>query len=292
MRRVPVSLSVVLFLLLFVPRPARAWSLRDEVTVTGTGLTAEVVWEIINAKTYCQSAPANLDRVMCTTVPDPGEFWFGLDGAGNSYGTINAVDAAGEYFDVHRRPAGTHLSQPLLRITKRKEPVFGQVTKIQFALGSMIDQTSGTLLLALTGSCLSTLCNAQGDTTDHLALLRVTGLPTLFDLALTYQPPNSLALKIPARAEALPTMDRVDMYYGSAAALGNLATATPLACDVAPGALPGAVVTIADPLPAPAVGQARYYEAVVTSGSERRAGRRGSNGVMTGRDTSGLPACP
>ncbi|HKQ97020.1 MAG TPA: hypothetical protein VJV75_04020 [Candidatus Polarisedimenticolia bacterium] len=292
MRRIPVSLCVAFILLLCVPGSAGAWSLRDEVTVTGSGLTAEVVWEIINAKTYCQNAPANLDRVMCTTVPDPGEFWFGLDAAGNSYGTVTATDAAGEYYDVHRRPAGTHLSQAILRITKRKEPVFGQVTKIQFALGSMIDQTSGTLLLALTGSCLSTLCNAQGDTTDHLALLRVTGLPTLFDLALTYQPPNGLALKIPTRAEALPTMDRVDFYYGPAPALGNLATATPLACNVAPGAQPGSVVTVVDPLPPPALGQARYYEAVVTSGAERRAGRRGTNGVMTGRVTTGLPACP
>lgn len=292
MRRLTVALSFAVIVWLLSSSPAGAWSLRDELVVIGPGLTADVVWEIINSKVYCQGSPANLDRLACTTIPDPGEIWFGLDAAGNSYGTINTADATGEYYDIHRRPAGTHLSQSILRLTKRKEPVFGQVTKIQFTPGSMIDQTSGTLLIAVTGSCLSTTCAAQGDTTDHIALLRVTGLPTLFDLALTYQPPSGIALKIPARAEALPTMDRVDLYYGPAPSLGVLSTATPLACDVAPGAVPGATVTVSDPLPSPAVGQARYYVAAVTSGAERRAGRRGSNGVMTGRDTAGLPACP
>lgn len=292
MRHVAVPSAVAVLMLLLSAVPAAAWSLRDEVTNIGAGLTVDVVWEIINSKVYCQGLPTNLDRLSCTTLPDPGEIWFGVDAGGNTYGTINGADAAGEYYDVHRRPAGTHLSQAILRITKRKEPVFGQVTKLQFTPGSMLDTTGGTLLLAMTGSCLSTLCASQGDTTDHIALLRVSGLPTLFDLAMTYQPPASIALKIPARAEALPTMDRVDLYYGPARSLGDLSTATPLACNIAPGALPGSVVTVADPLPNPAVGQARYYEAAVTSGVQRRAGRRGTNGVMAGRDTSGLPMCP
>jgi len=291
MRRFPVALSAAVVLILSTA-PSRAWSLRDELQVVGPGLTAEVVWEIIDSKVYCQSLPLNLDRLSCTTIPDPGEFWFGLDAAGNSYGTINGVDAAGEYFDVYRRPARTHLSQQILRLTKRKEPVFGQVTKIQFTPGSVVEPTGGTLLLALTGSCLSSACAAQGDTTDHIALIRVTGLPTLFDLALTYEPPSGIALRIPARAEALPTMDRVDLYYGPAPALGNLATASPLACDVAPGATPGSIVTVSDTLPSPAVGQARYYVAAVTSGVDRRAGRRGSNGVLSGRETAGLAVCP
>src|SRR5262245_19619711 len=190
MRSIPVALSAAVFAFLLSAVPARAWSLRDEFSNIAPGLTVEVVWEIINSKFYCQGLPTNLDRVSCTTIPDPGELWFGVDAAGNTYGTLNAADAAGEDCDLHRRPARTHLSQPILRITKRKEPVFGQITKLQFAQGSMIDTTSGTLLLAITGSCLSSACAAQGDTTDHLALLRVAGLPTLFDLAMTYEPPS------------------------------------------------------------------------------------------------------
>jgi len=225
-------------------------------------------------------------------VPDPAEFWVGLDAAGNAYGTINGADAAGEYFDIYRRPAGTKLSQHIARITKRKEPVFGQVTKLQLTGGWEIDQTGGTLLLGVTGSCLSATCTAQADTTDHLAVIRITGLPTLFDLALSYQSPGALALRMPVRPEGLPSADRVDIFYGAASAASDLSTALPLACDVAGSAGPGDTVSVADSLPDPPAGQARYYVAAVSSGGDRRAGRRNIIGVFEGRQTSSLPACP
>ena len=291
MRSAAVAAVAVVVSVLFAAGTAHAWSLRDEVTVVAPGLTAELVWEIINAKTYCQSNPANLDRLSCATVPDPGELWAGLDAAGNGYGTINGVDALGEYFDVHRRPVGTKLSQHVVRITKRKEPVFGQITKLALTSDWKIDQTSGVLLIGLFGSCLSSACAAQGDTTDHMGVIRITGLPTLFDLALSYQSPASLTLRMPVRPEGLPSADRVDLYYGPVAALSNLSTASPLACNVAPGALPGAQVTVSDPLPNPPAGQARFYVASVTHGADVRAGRRYTNGAYQGRNTSGLPAC-
>lgn len=290
MRTAAVAVVAVLLVILSAGT-ARAWSLRDEVTVVAPGLTAELVWEIINAKTYCQSNPVNLDRLSCATIPDPGELWAGLDAAGNGYGTVNGVDALGEYFDVYRRPVGTKLSQHLVRITKRKEPAFGQITKLALTSDWRIDQTSGVLLIGLFGSCLSPTCTSQGDTTDHLGVIRITGLPTLFDLALTYQSPSSLTLRMPVRPEALPSADHVDLYYGPVATLSNLSTATPLACNVAPGATPGAQVTVSDPLASPPVGQARYYVASVTHGADVRAGRRYTNGVYQGRNTTGLPAC-
>ncbi|HET8948707.1 MAG TPA: hypothetical protein VFQ07_17135, partial [Candidatus Polarisedimenticolia bacterium] len=238
--------AVVLFV--FSAGNARAWSLRDEVTVTGSGLTAELVWEIINAKTYCQASPVNLDRLSCALVADPGEFWVGLDAAGNGYGTINGADAAGQYFDLYRRPAGTKQSQAIARITKRKEPVFGQVTKLQPTSDWRIDPTSGDLFIGLFGSCLSAACTAAGDTTDHLGVIRISGLPTLFDLALSYQSPSTLSLKLPARPEGLLTADHIDLYYGPVGALANLATAQSLACNVAPSPAPGSVVTVPDAL--------------------------------------------
>ncbi|MGH9869786.1 MAG: hypothetical protein ACREAA_16695 [Candidatus Polarisedimenticolia bacterium] len=288
-RVILVSAIIVSFL---SSGPARAWSLFDEVVVVDPGLTANLVWELINSKTYCQSMPANLDRLSCAIQPDPAEFWFGLDAAGNSYGTINGADAAGEYFDVYRRPAGTKLSQHIARITRRKEPVFGQVTKLQLTGGFAIDQTSGVLLIGITGSCLSAACVAQADTTDHLGVIRITGLPTMFDLALTYQSPGELALRMPVRPEGLPSADSIDVYYGPVTLSADLSSALPLACHVAGSAGPGDTVTVADPLPAPPVGQPRYYVAAVTHGSDRRAGRQNIDGVVQGRETSGLPACP
>lgn len=291
MRSAAIAVVAVVLFLLLSGGTAQAWSLRDEVTVVAPGLTAELVWEIINAKTYCQSNPPNLDRLSCATLPDPGEIWAGLDAAGNGYGTINGVDALGEYYDVYRRPVGTKLSQQIVRISKRKEPVFGQITKLSLTSDWRIDPTGGVLLIGLMGSCLSSACAAAGDTTDHLGVIRITGLPTLFDLALTYQSPSSLALRMPVHPEALPSADHVDVYYGPVGALSNLSTAGSLACNVAPDALPGAQVTISDTLPNPPVGQGRYYVASVAHGAEVRAGRRNTNGLYQGRNTSGLPAC-
>ncbi len=52
------------------------WSLLDEMTVIDPNLSAEVVWEIPDSKTYCQSAPQNLDRLACQ-VHQIDEFWIG-----------------------------------------------------------------------------------------------------------------------------------------------------------------------------------------------------------------------
>lgn len=291
MRTLAVVLSAIAVFILF-PCSAQAWSILDEVVAIDTNLTVELVWELIDSKTYCQSPPADLDRLSCAIVPDPAEFWIGLDAAGNRYGTINGSDAAGEYFDIYLRLAGTKQSQHIVRATKRTEPVFGEVTKLQVTSGWTIDQTSGTMLIGLTGSCFSAACTAQADTTDHLAVIRITGLPTLFDLALSYQDPGSLSFRIPVRPEALLSGGRYDIYYGAVASLGDLSSALSHTCDVGGTAAPGDVVTVADPLPDPAAGEARYYLATVTSGTERRAGRQRLNGLLQGRPAAVLPSCP
>jgi hypothetical protein len=291
MRTVAVVVSAIVVFVLS-SGSAHAWSIRDEVVAIDPNLTVELVWELIDSKIYCQSEPTNLDRLSCAIVPDPAEFWIGLDAAGNRYGTINGVDAAGDYFDIYRRPAGTKQSEHIVRITKRKEPFFGEVTKLQVTSGWEIDQTGGTLLIGLTGSCFSAACTAQGDTTDHLAVIRITGLPTLFDLALSYEAPAGLSIRMPVRPEALPSADRIDVYYGAAASLADLSSALSLACDVAGSAGPGDTVSVADPLPDPGPGEARYYLAAVTSGLDRRAGRQRANGALQGRHAADLPACP
>jgi len=291
MRTFAVMVSAIVVLIMF-PGSARAWSIGDEVAAVDPDLTVELVWELINSKTYCQSAPTSLDRLSCAIVPDPAEFWIGLDAAGNRYGTINGVDAAGDYFDIYRRPAGTKLSEHIVRITKRKEPVFGEVTKLQVTSGWEIDQTAGTLLIGLTGSCFSAACTAQADTTDHLAVIRITGLPTLFDLALSYQDPAEISILMPVRPEALPSTDRIDVFYGDVASLVDLSSALPLTCDVAGSAEPGDTVSVADPLPDPAAGEVRFYLAAVTSGVDRRAGRQRTSGLLQGRHAAVLPVCP
>ncbi len=272
--------------------PCFGWSLLEEVTLVQPGLTAELVWELIDTKVYCESGPPGLDRLACAVAPDPGEFWIGLDAAGNRYGTINGSNTTGVYFDIYRRPAGSRFDQHLVRITKRVEPTFGQVTKLFAANAWQVDATNGTMLIGLLGSCFSTACVAQGDTTDHMALIRISGLPTLFDLQLTYVPSGAIAFNVPARPEGLAGADRFDVYHGDAASLPDLSLARSLACDVAPGALPGMIVQVTDTLPDPAAGRLRYYLVTVTDDAARRAGRRWTGPAPTGRPASLLPDCP
>ena len=272
--------------------PAFGWSLVEEVSAVQSGLTIELVWELIDTKVYCGSSPPDLDRLSCEVIPDPAESWIGVDAAGNRYGTINGSNTAGEYFDIYRRPAGTHLSQHIVRITRRLEPVFGEVTKLNATGRWELDTTNGTLLIGLTGTCFSAACTAEGDITDHLGLIKISGLPTLFDLQLSYQPEGSLLFNVPARPEGLPQGARLDVYHGDVGTLPDLSAAQPLACDAAPGFPPGGFAQVADTLGDPPQGGVRYYVTTATMGSERRAGRTTQAGVLSGRPAALLPPCP
>ena len=102
-----------------------AFSLLDEVAVMDPNLTASLVWELTDTKTYCQSSPPDLDRLACREIL-PDEFPIGLDALGNRYGIIVTVEALGTFFDLYRRPAGTTFNHHIARITKRVELVVGK----------------------------------------------------------------------------------------------------------------------------------------------------------------------
>ena len=53
----------------------------------------------------------------------------------------------------------------------------------------------------------------------------------------------------------------------------------------------GDYLTVADTVPNPAPGHAVYYLTAVTHAGETRAGRKSEGGVLSGRDSSGLPEC-
>ena len=276
--------------LLALTGDAAAWSLVQEVDLLLPGLSAQMVWELPDAKSYCESIPPNTDRLACSLL-EPDEFWIGLDGAGGHYGTINGVDSTGTFFDIQRRAAGASIDQHIARITKRVELVFGQPIKLFAASRWELDALNGHLLIGLRGQCLTSQCAAENDTEEHLGLLRISGLPALLDLAQTYVPPGSVSVVIPAHPEGLPTGSRLDLYAGDTADLPDLSRAQPLACNVGSGSAPGDTVVVADSLQSPAPGRARYYLTAVTSGSLRRAGRRTSGDTLVGRDAAAMPFC-
>ena len=112
----------------FASVPAAAWSLLDEVAIVDASLSAQMDFEMPVAKPYCESSPPNLDRMACEINPKE-DFWFGVDAAGNHYGVVVVAQPSGEFFDIMRRPPGTQSSVLVFRVTKRIEPIFGEVTK-------------------------------------------------------------------------------------------------------------------------------------------------------------------
>lgn len=286
--RLPLALFTVV---LAATGPALAWSILDEVTVLDPSLSVQMDWEMPVAKTYCQSLPQNLDRLACE-IRETEEFWFGSDGAGSRYGVIKSTDPNGDYFDVYRRPAGTQVSEHLLRITARTEPIFGEVTKIQVAGSWEVDPSNGEMTLTFRGQCLTAACTAESDTGEHLGTLRVSGLPGMFAIAATFDPGGAVAFRLPSLPETLARGSTIDIFAGPLGTLPDLSHAQVLECDVAAGLAPGELVTYADPLPAPSASEGRYYLAAVTDGADSRAGRRHGPGGLVGRDPGGLPFCP
>ena len=276
--------------LLVAGAPALGWSLLEEVSIIDPNLSAEVVWELSDSKTYCQSSPQNLDRLACQVIL-VDDFWIGVDAAGHRYGTLTAIEPLGDFFDIHRRPSGTAFSHHIVRITKRVEPVPAEVTKLSIAGRWEVDVSGGALLIGLQGQCLDVDCVAAGDTEEHVALIRITGLPSLLEVANSYVPPSALSFRVPQLPEGLPSGDRFDLYTGDVGSLPDLFQALPLACDVAAGTVVGDRVEVPDPLPDPPPGQGRYYLTAVTSGLERRAGRERMAGILVGRSVTGLLTC-
>lgn len=277
--------------LLCATAPAMGWSLLDEVTVLDPSVSVQMDFELPFAKNYCESLPENLDRLECEIL-QVEDFWFGVDAAGNRYGVISTADPNGTYFDVLRRPPGSQLSEPVLRITKRTEFVFGEPTKIQVSGHWTVDPSGGEMTLTFRGQCLTAACAAQSDVGEHMGTMRVSGLPGLFEIAASYVPPSTVSFVVPAVPEGLPTGSRMDVYAGSLASLPDFSQAQAVQCDVASGLPPGAVLSIGDSLGDPPPGEGRYYVAAVVSGGDRRIGRRTESGQLTARDPAGLPACP
>jgi len=274
--------------------PVFGWSLLEEVTIVDLNLTAEMAWENSDAPAYCASQPLNLDRLSCDVIetPEEEEFWIGVDAAGNRYGTINGTNTFGTVYEIHRRNQGTGNSEVILTISKRVEEVLGKPVKLFISKGWEVDLVNGYLLLGLYGDCHTDDCLAEGDTKEHVGVVRISGLPPLIDILTTYEPSGLLTFTTPYHPQGLPAGDRYDMYTGDVATLADLAMANPFACDVASGQLPGYRVRVLDTVPSPVAGHADYFLTAVTHGTERRAGRKSVPGGLAARDASLLPGCP
>lgn len=152
-----------------------------------------------------------------------------------------------------------------------------------------IDNTSGELFFRYFSTETGT-CGAYPHTRE---VIRVGGLPTLFEILQTYEPTaNKISFRVPYMPEGFPAADWFNTYYGDLATVGDWSQAQPLQCGY-PAAVPnvGDYLTVNDPLSDPGPGRFRYYVTSVNYQGQVRYGRKNTGGVLSGRDPALLPPC-
>ena len=91
------------------------------------------------------------------------------------------------------------------------------------------------------------------------ALLTISGLPKMFDTLLTFVPPGqTISLLTPAYPDGFRSADSFQLWAGDVRTLPDWSRATAVSCVAAAPPQPGQLVSVADTLPDPAAGQARY----------------------------------
>jgi len=213
--------------------------------------------------------------------PDDSLFWAG--GGGGVAGGFG-FDAAGNFYSLSNR----YGNRDIYRYTRSggKELIargVGANDAVGVPLGLSVDATNGRIYLSIVGNISGTV-----------AIIAITGLPTLFDIIETYTPTaTTLKFRVPAHPEGLPSADHFDTYWGHVSDLPDFTQAQPMACHYpASPPLVGDYLTVADTSPPPGPGNANYIVTAVTNGAQRRYGRKLINGVMSGRDPALLPGCP
>jgi len=122
--------------------------------------------------------------------------------------------------------------------------------------------------------------------------LIIAGLPKMFDTLLTFVPTGqTLSILNPALPDGFRSVDSMQVWTGDVRTLPDWPRAEPLACTAATSPTPGQLVSVADTLPDPAVGEGRYYLVASQSGADRRLGRQYVNGAFSAREPARLPVC-
>ncbi|HET8948760.1 MAG TPA: hypothetical protein VFQ07_17410 [Candidatus Polarisedimenticolia bacterium] len=152
-----------------------------------------------------------------------------------------------------------------------------------------LDPFNGVLYVEMTISNYSFTTQVS----NRLTQVAITGLPTLFDIMLTYQPGQSLSWTTPQRPLGLTSADRFEVYTGALGHTPLFQDAQPIACSLPASGAPafGEVIAIPDPLPDPPIGEGRYVVVAAERAGEVRYGRQRMGGVTSGRNPADFPAC-
>jgi hypothetical protein len=136
-----------------------------------------------------------------------------------------------------------------------------------------------------------------GDALFERGLVRVSGFPMMFDTLLTFIPgQQALNILTPAHPDGFRSADALQVWTGNVRSMPDWSQAEPLTCQAAANPVPRQIVSIADTLPDPAIGEGRYYLVASQSGADRRLGRQYVNGAFSGsspksRDPGWVSSC-
>ncbi len=250
----------------------------------------------LSATDFCVGNPA---------CPVNGQVSLQIDSAGDL-----RTDASGWiYLDLPaEQDTGTRCSVPGYSADNREFPVYRvSPSGITELLGTFHDGCDPNVLIrrlyplgvgidAINGAVyyqFGVQVIADGMSAYHEVIVRISGLPTLLDILLSYQPSSTLTFNVPVHPEALPAADSFSIYAGDVETLPDLSQASPLHCTVPPdrAPVPGEHLSVPDTLPDPGPGDARYYLVAVNHQGETRAGREAIAGVLQGRNADALPGC-
>jgi hypothetical protein len=164
----------------------------------------------------------------------------------------------------------------------------GVETRFSFS-NQRFDVVNGDLLLAVFGMHRDAFTSQFSDWTA--GIVRIGGLPTLFDTLLTFAPGGQLAALMPAHPDGFRSADSIQIWTGDVRSMRDWSLAKPLTCEAATNPAPGQVVTVADTLADPALDHGRYYITASVNGTDRRLGRQYVDGAFSARNPATLPVC-
>jgi hypothetical protein len=257
-----------------------------------TSITADI--------SYCASVPAPVECQLAHSTA-----WLG----GQPLSPIG-VDAAGSFYDIPDASGGGLVGLPdgdggnLRRgrrdgVTQYMGFVYRQkcldppgCTRRAFyarATPFYLDVTNGRIIIVSGASIRSEPGDQEID--YRVGLVEIAGLPQLLDTLLTFIPGGQLTALVPAHPDGFGTANALQVWTGEVRSMPDWSRAEPLTCDAATSPAPGQLVAIADPLPDPAVGHARYYLTASVNGPDRRLGRQYVNGGFSARNPATLPVC-
>jgi hypothetical protein len=273
------------------------------------GFSVTVVREtdLVLVPTYCTGSPRPIECGLLTGTGAtpfrvPGAVHIGIDATGTLYHTA-AVPASplnyvqfgpSDVGQLIQRTTPAGITEDLVQIHTgfcADDPLIcNQQTGVTTLSDFRLDLANGRILVPMRMQVVpfgtTTLQN------DVVGIVAIWGLPTVFDTLITFDPGNAgLHALTAALPDGFRSADAIQVWTGDVRSMPDWSQAQPLACQAAVSPVPGQQVAVADTLPDPEVGTARYYITATQLAADRRLGRQYHDGAFSARNPASLPAC-